>query len=113
MQRKGYVYNISGRRYYIYNPNKFYKVANYLIQGSCADDLKKKMIQIDHFLLENHYKTRLLLCIHDELVFEVYEGEQHVIPKIKAMMEHTPGVLIPIIAEIEKTNTCWADKKGV
>jgi DNA polymerase-1 len=112
MQRKGYAYNMSGRRYYLYNPNKFYKVANYLIQGTCADDLKKKMIQIDNFLLENQYKTRLLLCIHDELVFEVYEGEQHIIPKIKEMMEYTPNILVPIVAEVEKTSTCWADKKG-
>jgi DNA polymerase-1 len=112
MSRKGYAYNSMGRRYYLYNPNKFYKVANYIIQGSCADDLKKKMIKIDTFLLENHYKTRLILCIHDELVFEVYDGEAHIISEIKKMMEDTPNVLVPIIAEVEKTKTCWADKKG-
>lgn len=112
MQRKGYCINMSGRRYYVANSDKHYKVTNYLIQGSCADDLKKKMIQINTFLTENKYKTRMLLCVHDELIFEVYDGEEFIIPKIKEIMEHAPDVMIPIIAEVEKSNTCWADKKG-
>jgi DNA polymerase-1 len=108
----GYVENLSGRRYYLANWNKHYKLANYLIQGSCADVLKKKMIQIDQFLTENNCKTRMVLCVHDELQFEGVEGEEWVIAKCKEIMEDTPDILVPIVAEAEVTYTDWASKKS-
>jgi DNA polymerase-1 len=116
MNRKGYAINMSGRRYYLSNPRKFYKVANYLIQGSCADILKRKMIEIDQFLTDNHLhdKLRMILCVHDELQFEqLAENVEWAIWRIKEIMEDTPEVLVPIVAEVEYTETDWSAKKKV
>jgi DNA polymerase-1 len=110
MHRKGFVENVYGRRYYLSDNKRFYKCGNYLIQGTCADDLKLKLIEIDRFLETNSLKSRLLLYVHDELQFEVYDGEEWIIPEIQKIMEYTPKIQVPIIAEIEKTTTNWAEK---
>lgn len=109
----GYMANMYGRRYYLSDSNKFYKVANYLIQGSSADMLKIKMLEIDEFLERYNCQSRLLLCVHDELQFEVMAGEQWIIPHIKAIMEDTPTIMLPIVAEVERTTTTWAEKSKV
>jgi DNA polymerase-1 len=111
MLKQGYVENLLGRRYYLSNPNRFYKVGNYLIQGSCADILKKKMLEISKFIKDNKLETRMILCVHDELQFRVHPQEDWIIPSLKKIMEDTPEIQIPIIAEIEFTETNWADKK--
>jgi DNA polymerase-1 len=113
MYARGYVRNLSGRRYYIKSSNRYYKCANYLIQGSCADDLKAKMILIDRYLTENNCKSRMVMCIHDEIQYEVWDGEEWIIPHIKDIMEYTPDVLVPIVSDVEKTTGTWADKKKV
>jgi DNA polymerase-1 len=110
---KGYVQNLRGRRYYISDSRKFYKAGNYLIQGSCADILKEKMIQIDRFLVENNCKTRMIMCIHDEIQFEVPASEDWVVPELKRMMEDTPDVMVPIVADVEFTETHWAAKEEI
>jgi DNA polymerase-1 len=113
MRKKGYVQNIYGRRYYISDSRRFYKCGNYLIQGTCADDLKEKLIVVDNYLKSNNYKSRLILYVHDEIQIEVYSGEEHIIREIKNIMEYTPKINVPIIVEIEKTTTSWAEKRGV
>ena len=110
MDKQGYIENLYGRRYYINNPNRFYKCANYMIQGSCADMLKEKMIMIDKYIQEQGLKTKLVLCVHDELIFSVPKGEEDSIEQIKKMMEHAPIVQVPIVAEVERTSKTWADK---
>ncbi len=116
MSMQGYVENMYGRRYYISNSRNFYKVSNYNIQGPCADDLKEKIIKIDEFLESNGCKSMILMPIHDELVFEIVEGEEHIVPELQRIMEYTPGLYVPFVVEIEYTDTNWANKlkfKGV
>jgi DNA polymerase-1 len=110
MDNQGYIENLYGRRYYINNPNRFYKCANYLIQGSCADMLKEKMILIDKYITDKKLKMRLVLCVHDELIFSVPDGEEKHIIEIQRMMENAPIVSVPIVAEVERTTKTWADK---
>jgi DNA polymerase-1 len=115
MYAKGYVVNIRGRRYYVNNSNRYYKCGNYLIQGSCADLLKEKMIEIDDFLNDNNLndKIQMILCVHDELQFEeLVAGYEWAIAKIKEIMEDCPDVMVPIVAEVEKTTTTWDQKKA-
>jgi DNA polymerase-1 len=112
----GYVENLSGRRYYLSDWNKHYKLANYLIQGSCADELKKKMIEVDSYM-EKHglWKTLpMVLCVHDELQFENVNRDPAMdkhIKVIKGIMEDIPNLFVPIVAECEVTTTNWAEKK--
>jgi DNA polymerase-1 len=110
MDQQGYMENLYGRRYYLNNPNRFYKCSNYLIQGSSADMLKERMILIDKYIVNNKLRMRMAMCIHDELIFDVPVGEEKHIQEIKKIMEHAPNIAIPIVAEVERTTTTWADK---
>jgi len=106
----GYVTNLLGRRYYITDPKDVYKLNNYLIQGSAADIIKLVIIRVNKMLHEGNYKTKLQGCIHDELCVCVAEGEHDVIYKIKHIMENTVKTFVPLVAEVEVTNTNWAEK---
>jgi DNA polymerase-1 len=110
---KGYAQNLYGRRYYLSDSWRYYKAANYIIQGSCADMLKDKMIRIYEYIKQNELKTRMILCVHDELQFEVPPGEDWILPHIKAIMEDTPNIQVPIVCEVEFTETYWSDKRGI
>ncbi len=67
------------------------------IQGSSADIIKKAMIEIDGSFIKNNIKSKMLLQIHDELVFDIEEGELETVKKIvKEIMEHTVKLLIPL-----------------
>ena len=58
------------------------------IQGSAADIMKICMIKVDEFLKENNYQTKIVLQIHDELIFKVPENEKEIMPNIlKNIME--------------------------
>ena len=67
--RKGYVTNMYGRRYYLKDNQQAYKLANYNVQGSCADMLKDTMVACDSYLEEKRkegYKTRMVMPVHDK-----------------------------------------------
>lgn len=114
--KKGYVQSPSGRRYYLSDSWRFYKGGNYLIQGWCADMLKEKMIEVDEWLAEKglHGKVFMVLCVHDELMFEVPDAKDDwCIPHIQRIMQDLPQVMLPIVAEVEYTETYWSAKKPV
>ena len=114
MNMKGYVTNLYGRRYYIEKSTNFYKAGNYLIQGTCADGLKEAEIEIQEYL--KNKKSRLILPVHDELIFEVAPEEEDEVPKrVKEIMEKIGEVLkyIPMVSEVEMTETNWSEKKEV
>ena len=73
--------------------------------------LKEKIIEVDNFL--KPYKTRFQMNIHDELSFEVYTGEEFLIPTIKKMMEDVDWMTVPVVADVEVTHTNWAEKEVV
>ena len=51
------------------------------------------------------------MSIHDECVFEIYKGEEHIIKDLKEIMEQLDGSLIPILADVEITKTSWDEKE--
>lgn len=110
MRKNKFALNMSGRMYYLQNTDKAYRVGNYLVQGSCADELKRYIIEIDDFLEENNCKTSLLSNIHDEIQFLVYEGEEWVFPYIKKIMEKVEWMKVPVVVDLEMTETNWAEK---
>lgn len=111
--KKGYVQNMYGRRYYLRDRNKAYKLANYLIQGTCADALKEAIIRIDEYITKMNLKTRMILPIHDELQFKVESGEEWAIYEFQRIMQEVfdEWCLVPVVAEIETSKTCWAEAK--
>ena len=114
MNLKGYVTNLYGRKYYMEKSTNFYKACNYLIQGTCADGLKEAEIELQEYLKDK--KSRFILPIHDEIAVEVHPDEESYVPKkLKEIMEDIGKVVkyVPIVSEVEMTETTWADKKGV
>ncbi len=101
-----YVQTLSGRRRYIpeinsrnWNVRGFAErvAINMPIQGTAADIIKIAMINIQKWLKENNSKSRMLLQVHDELVFEIHESEQETTPnEIIRMMENAFELDVPL-----------------
>lgn len=95
---KNYVTTLLGRRRYLrevndtnYQVREFARRAamNAPIQGTAADLIKVAMIEVDKALEEHNLKTKLILQIHDELLFKVPNDEKDVVnPLIKSIMEN-------------------------
>lgn len=109
----GFVENIYGRRYYVNNKRFAYKTYNYLIQGGCADLMKEKQVQIYNFMKNKGVKSRILLPIHDELQVSIHKDEEWLVPVIKGIMDDNNQRIptLPMICDIEVTNSNWADKE--
>ena len=96
VERQGYVSTILNRRRYLpditssnYATRDAAKRAalNAPVQGSAADLIKAAMIKVDQFLKDNHYKSKLILQIHDELLFALAPSEEATLPEqIKQIM---------------------------
>lgn len=96
-------YNVSG-----------HKLKNLLIQGSAAFYLKLKLIQLYEYSKQNNIKSKLQMQIHDELSWECSpEDPPETFFKFKAIMEDWADAKVPIIADMEATNSTWANKKDV
>ena len=106
---RGYVVNFYGRRRRL-KSDEVYKAPNALIQGCAADYIKHKMVRIYKYLKMNNYKTRMLLVVHDELIFEVHKDEKHLIPKLRWLLSDFETFRVPITAGVEKGNPSWGQK---
>jgi DNA polymerase-1 len=79
--------------------------ANAPIQGSSADIIKVAMVKL-HDLLKN-YHAKILIQVHDELVFEMPPYELEILqPKIKMIMENAVSLTVPLLVEM-KTGKNW------
>ncbi|NLB11576.1 hypothetical protein GX831_03930 [bacterium] len=80
------------------------------IQGTAADIMKLAMIKVDKILTSNKFKSRLLLQIHDELVFEVpYEELLEVIKLVKEALEDFPEFKVQLKANYNYGFSWFAD----
>ncbi len=117
---QGYVETILGRRRYIpdirdknFNVRAFAErtAQNTPLQGSAADLIKVAMVRIHHALRDGGFATRMLLQVHDELVFEAPEGEvERVRPLVKALMEGAATLRVPLVVEVG-TGRNWLEAK--
>ena len=106
----GYVQTIFGRRRYIpelrdrnFNIRAFGErtAANSPIQGSAADLIKIAMIRIDAALRQRRLNTRMLLQVHDELVFEIPGPElDEAAALVKQEMEHAAELSVPLVVDL-------------
>ena len=75
---------------------------NMPIQGSNADLIKIAMIRIQHAIMQQHLRTRMILQVHDELVFEVPDDELDAARKlVRREMEGVEKLLVPIKVEMK------------
>jgi DNA polymerase-1 len=115
-KEKGYVTTVTGRIRYLPDINSkngqirgFSErmALNTPIQGTSADIIKIAMIDIFKYLKESGSNTRMLLQVHDELLFEVPDEELSAIaPLVKQLMEKAMKLDVPIIAEM-KAGANW------
>jgi len=79
------------------------------IQGGAADIIKRAMIAVPGALLDAGLKTRMLLQVHDELIFEAPEDEtEKAVKVIREVMENAAQLSVPLIADAGIGNS-WAD----
>jgi len=114
----GYVETVLGRRRYLKDINSRNAIVrggaernavNAPIQGSAADIIKIAMINIHQKLNEGSYKTKMLLQVHDELVFDVYKPELETMKTlIKTEMENAHQLSVPLDVELDMGNN-WLE----
>ena len=132
-RKNGYVQTLSGRRRFLpeirsTDPKKAAaakrKATNSTVQGSAADLIKQAMLQIDERLTPSHgpcalhsskHAGRLLLQIHDELIFEVESGRVEELQRLvrHAMQEaHGMELRVPLLVQI-KVGPSWGELQKV
>ncbi|MEO5716097.1 MAG: DNA polymerase I [Luteolibacter sp.] len=117
-RENGYVETLSGRRRYFPDLNSGNQnlrgnaeraAINSPIQGTAADMIKLAMIRVDALLREKPYKTKMLLQVHDELVFDLALDEQEeLVPKILEAMKTALPLPHGVPIEVESgTGANW------
>ena len=109
-RENGYVQTVLGRRRYLKDINSANAIVrgaaernavNAPIQGSAADIIKIAMINIYKKLSSENWKSKMLLQVHDELVFDVHNSElEKIQPMIKHKMENAFKMAVPLEVEI-------------
>ena len=111
-RENGFVQTLLGRKRKLRDINSANNLArsnaermaiNTPIQGTAADMIKLAMIEIHKALIEGDYKTKMIMQVHDELVFDVHRSELEVIkPIIDAEMKNAlPELTVPILVGMD------------
>ncbi|MEZ4988419.1 MAG: DNA polymerase I [Saprospiraceae bacterium] len=106
----GYVTTLQGRRRQLLDINSKSSLArsnaermaiNTPIQGTAADMIKIAMLQVQKALQEGGFQSRMILQVHDELVFDTLKTELETVKRIilAAMKDALPGLKVPIVVE--------------
>ncbi len=114
----GYVATPTGRRRYIRDINSRSRTVanaaerlamNSPIQGTAADMLKLAMIKVHRALSDGNFQTKMLLTVHDEIVFDMHKAEQEtVMPVIEEAIKTTLDMKVPIVVEMG-VGTSWLE----
>ena len=109
-RENGYVQTVMGRRRYLKDINAGNHMVrsgaernavNAPIQGSAADIIKVAMINIHEKFQQNNYRSKMLLQVHDELVFDIHKSElEELKPLIKNEMENAFKLKVPLEVEL-------------
>jgi DNA polymerase-1 len=110
-RNNGYVETILGRRRYLKDINSGNAIVrgfaernavNAPIQGSAADVIKLAMINIHKRFREENFKSKMIMQVHDELVFDAHNSELEIIkPLIKSEMENAYKMSVPLLVEVD------------
>jgi DNA polymerase I len=121
-REQGFVETILHRRRYIQDirsPNRMLRQAaeriaiNMPVQGSAADIMKLSMIQLHDYLREQRLASRMILTVHDELVFEVPPAErEQLIDVVPGLMARAYPLSVPLQVDL-KLGPNWQDMERV
>jgi DNA polymerase-1 len=108
-EKRGYVFDWAGGRLYYPDRRFSYKAPNGIIQGGCARVVKKAMNQVAERL--RGMKSRMILQIHDELVFEIHESEFSVVPELREILQNVfPFKYLQLTCGVDHSFKSLADK---
>jgi DNA polymerase-1 len=109
-RQHGYVQTLMGRRRYlpdVLSANNTVRAAaervaiNAPMQGTAADIIKVAMIRIHHWLEKERMRSKLLLQVHDELVFDCHWDEAEVVKRqVKSLMEGAMELAVPLVVDM-------------
>ncbi|NHB89795.1 DNA polymerase I [Photorhabdus tasmaniensis] len=109
-EEQGYVETLDGRRLYlpdIKSRNGMRRKAaereaiNAPMQGTAADIIKKAMIAVDDWIISEEPKVRMIMQVHDELVFEVHESQlEYTEQKVRELMEKSMALDVPLKVDV-------------
>ena len=107
--KQGYVETILGRKRYLRDINSQNQTVrgfaernaiNAPIQGSAADMIKVAMINIHDVLRKKKLRSKMVLQVHDELVFDVHRDElEEIKALVKDLMENALPLTVPVLVE--------------
>ncbi|MCC6818608.1 MAG: DNA polymerase I, partial [Bacteroidia bacterium] len=117
-RNRGYVETLMGRRRYLRDINSANATVrsfaernaiNAPIQGTAADMIKLAMINVQRKLKEGNFKSRMILQVHDELIFDGHKSELEELKKlITTEMQNAMPLKVPVIAEAGSGNN-WLE----
>ncbi|HEY2454829.1 MAG TPA: DNA polymerase I [Scandinavium sp.] len=109
-KEQGYVETLEGRRLYlpdIKSSNAARRAGaeraaiNAPMQGTAADIIKRAMIAVDDWLQKEQPRVRMIMQVHDELVFEVHKDDlEDVSKKVHELMENSTKLDVPLLVEV-------------
>ncbi|MFN7097797.1 MAG: DNA polymerase, partial [Gammaproteobacteria bacterium] len=118
---QGFVETLFGRKLYLADINSrntgLQKAAeraavNAPMQGTAADIIKRAMINMNNCLKTHHFDARMIMQVHDELVFEVHEKDvEDLIPLIKKEMAAAADLHVPLVVDVGMGNN-WDEAHG-
>jgi DNA polymerase-1 len=113
-KRNGYVMTSFGRRLNI-ERSRVHTAANYRIQGTAAEMLKRSTVLLDKFLQKNYPDIRIIVPIHDELMIhfpnKYMDNVKEITKQMGEEMTKFPQLAVPIDVEWEISHTSWSDKQ--
>lgn len=120
-KRTGVVKTLAGRRRFVPDLNSSNgqmraraerEAVNMPIQGTAADILKRAMIDVDQALRTHRMRTRMILTVHDELLFESpHEEAGPAADLVRQMMEGAAQLRVPLTVDVGAADN-WRDAKG-
>ena len=109
-KEEGYVETVFGRRLYLHEINakngmrRQYAertAINAPMQGTAADIIKRAMINLDKEIQNGAFDMRMIMQVHDELVFEIKESQvDDAIKLVKEKMEHAAELSVPLVVDV-------------
>jgi DNA polymerase-1 len=109
-REKEYVETILGRRRYLRDINSRNittrgfaerNAINAPIQGSAADIIKIAMVNIHRWLTKEKLRSRMIMQVHDELIFDLHKDEEEIVkPRIQELMKHAVNIEVPMEVEV-------------
>lgn len=109
-REKEFVETILGRRRYLRDINSRNittrgfaerNAINAPIQGSAADIIKIAMVNIHRWLQKEKLRSRMIMQVHDELVFDLHKDEETIVkPKVQELMKHAVNLEVPMEVEV-------------